>query len=716
MRYWSLFLFIFLNILSCKGEVKVENNISFPEPTPQIFNPVKWEYKVEQKGDEATLLFIAHIDKGWHLYSQDIPPDGPIPTTFNIEKSKLFDLIGKVSEGEAEVVFDPNFDMVLKYFSNQAVFRQKIKVKSEKDFTISGFLEFMVCDDEKCLPPDERDFAFKIKGTPQKTTDVGSAVTPADKTRDETLEKDTASGVVSPADAGNVDRMDRQVETAEISTIPVDAQKRNLWGIFIGGFFGGLLALLTPCVFPMLPLTVSYFTKKSGTKGKAVANAGIYGLSIIFIYVALGYMITLFLGPDALNALASSAFFNLLFFVLFVVFAASFFGAFEINLPSSWVNSVDKQSERGGLIGIFFMAFTLALVSFSCTGPIIGTLLVEAAMGQSVMGPVAGMMGFSVALAIPFALFAAFPSWLSSLPRSGGWLNSVKVVLGFLELALAMKFLSNADLAYHWGILDREVFLVIWIVLFTMLGFYLLGKLKFPHDSDSDRISITRLFLSIVSFSFALYMIPGLWGAPLKAISAFSPPQATQDFDLYTINLNKGSGTYNPSSPGSTEPKKYADLLHCPLNLDCYFDYEEGMAHAAKMNKPVLIDFTGHSCVNCRKMEVSVWSDPMVLQRLRDNYVLISLYVDDKTKLPEEEQYISEIFEGKRIRTIGNKWSDFQTSRFKTNSQPYYVLLDNDGNLLVEPQDYNLNIRNYVNFLDRGIVEFNKRQRLASQR
>lgn len=703
MRYLSLFLLFLLNIF-------------FSLSQAQIYNPVKWEYKVEQKGDEATLLFIANIDKGWHLYSQDIPPDGPIPTFFNIEKSNSFSLVGKVLEGKAEEVFDPNFDMTLKYFSDKAIFRQKIKVKSEKDFTVTGMLEFMVCDDVKCLPPDERDFSFTVKGVPQSTGSVTKGDTLTATT--ENTEVDTASNVITGnSDSANPAGEEKIIAESndKIDSSPANpgAQKRTLWGIFIGGFFGGLLALLTPCVFPMLPLTVSYFTKKSGSHAKAIANAVIYGFSIIIIYVGLGYLITMFKGPDALNILASSAFFNLLFFILFVIFAASFFGAFEINLPSSWVNSIDKQSERGGLMGIFFMAFTLSLVSFSCTGPIIGTLLVEAATGKAQMGPVVGMTGFSLALAIPFALFAAFPTWLQSLPKSGGWLNSVKVVLGFLELALAMKFLSNADLAYHWGILDREVFLVIWIIIFGMLGFYLLGKLKFSHDSDNDRISIPRLFLAIVSLSFALYMVPGLWGAPLKAISAFAPPQHTIDFDLYTNTLNNSSQKSSPV-PLFSGTKKYADKLHCPHNLDCFFDYEQGMEYAQKTNKPVMIDFTGHTCVNCRKMEVSVWSDPLVLQRLRENYVLISLYVDDKTLLPEEEQYVSDVI-GKKVKTIGNKWSDLQAKRFKTNSQPYYVLLDHDGNLLVDPQDYNLNIPNYIDFLDRGYREFRKRQDLASK-
>ena len=481
------------------------------------------------------------------------------------------------------------------------------------------------------------------------------------------------------------------------------SSKPSLWAIFLAGFVGGLLALIMPCIFPMLPLTVSYFTKKAGTRRKAISHAAIYGLSIIVIYVALGMIITLAFGSDALNELASNGIFNFLFFLLLVVFAVSFLGAFEINLPSSWVNKIDAQSDKGGLVGLFFMAFALALVSFSCTGPIIGTLLVQAAAMGELMGPAIGMLGFSLALAIPFTLFASFPSLLKTLPKSGGWLNSVKVTLGFIELALAFKFLSNVDLAYHWEFLDREVFLVLWIVIFAMMGFYLLGKLKFSHDSDLPYITIPRLFLSIITLAFTIYMIPGLWGAPLKAISAWLPPQTTQDFDLYTNTLS------SPEIKQDTVKKKYAGLFKAPHNLDAFFDYEQGLAYAKQQNKPVLIDFTGHSCVNCRKMEASVWSEIEVLNRLKKDYVLISLYVDDKTDLPESEQYISK-FSGKKIKTIGNKWSDFQASTFQTNSQPYYVLVNNEGSVLVPPQAFNLDVKNYVNFLDSGLTAYQNKK------
>lgn len=481
-------------------------------------------------------------------------------------------------------------------------------------------------------------------------------------------------------------------------------EEQGLMGIFIAGFIGGLAALLMPCIFPMLPLTVSFFTKGSQTKGKAVSRAMFYGLSIIVIYVFLGLLVTVIFGADALNSLSTNGIFNFLFFILLLIFAVSFLGAFEITLPSSWVNKMDANSDRGGLAGLFFMAGTLALVSFSCTGPIIGTLLVQAATSGALLGPAIGMFGFSFALAIPFALFALFPSWLSALPKSGGWLNSIKVVLGFLELALAMKFLSNVDLAYHWNWFDREVFLVLWIVIFGLMGLYLLGKLKFSHDSPVNFISVPRLMIAIVVLSFTVYMVPGLWGAPLKSISAFLPPQATQDFDLYTPTLTGGHNAILKDEDG---PHKYAEIFHAPLNLNIFFDYEEGMAYAKKVNKPVMIDFTGHACVNCRQMEANVWPNKEVYSKLNNDFVIIQLYVDDKTELAQDEKFIS-TFSGKAVNTIGNKWSDFQAAKFNSNSQPYYVLLGHDEKLLVQPTGANYNAEEYLKFLNSGLINFKK--------
>lgn len=483
--------------------------------------------------------------------------------------------------------------------------------------------------------------------------------------------------------------------------------KGSLWAIFIAGFIGGFAALLMPCIFPMLPLTVSFFTKSGHTKGRAVMQAMIYGLSIILIYVLLGILITVIFGADALNSLSTNGIFNFAFFALLVVFAFSFFGAFELSLPASLANKLDRKADRGGLLGLFFMAATLAVVSFSCTGPIIGTLLVQAATMGELLGPAIGMLGFALALAIPFTLFAMFPSLLKSLPSSGGWLNSVKITLGFLELALALKFLSNVDLAYHWNWFDREVFLALWIIIFGYLGFYLLGKLRFPGDSPAINISLPRMVLSMVVLAFTLYMVPGLWGAPLKSISAFLPPQATQDFDLYTPSL---SGT---QASHSTDGKahKYTDIFHAPLNLNVFFDYDEGMEYAKKAGKPVMLDFTGHACVNCRKMEASVWSDKDVLRLLNEELVIIQLYVDDKTALPEAEQFVSS-FSGKNIRTIGNKWSDFQASKYNANSQPFYVLL-NPANeeILVNPIGADYDPKSYYSFLQSAIDRYkNKKQ------
>jgi thiol:disulfide interchange protein len=493
-------------------------------------------------------------------------------------------------------------------------------------------------------------------------------------------------------------------EDVESDTLAIAKQEEtsSMWAIFIAGFLGGFAALLMPCIFPMLPLTVSFFTKKSRSKVQSVSQAVIYGISIIVIYVVLGLLVTIIFGADALNSLSTNGVFNMLFFILLIVFAVSFLGAFEINLPASWVNKMDEKSDKGGLTGLFFMAATLALVSFSCTGPIIGTLLVQAASMGKLMGPAIGMFGFALALAIPFALFAMFPGWLKSLPKSGSWLNSVKVVLGFLELALALKFLSNVDLAYHWNIFDREIFLVLWIVIFGLMGLYLIGKLRFSHDSPLPYISIPRLFFAIITFTFTIYMIPGLWGAPLKSISAFLPPQATQDFDLYTPSLG---GTNKTVQNENTEVRKYQELFHAPLNLNVFFDYEEGMAYAKKVNKPVMIDFTGHACVNCRKMEAGVWPDKNVYQTLSNEYVIIQLYVDDKTNLPKEEQVISE-FSGKKVKTIGNKWSDFQAAKFNSNSQPYYVLLDHAGNLLSQPSGADYDPVSYLAFLNKGLAQF----------
>ncbi|MCJ8208380.1 thioredoxin family protein [Mucilaginibacter sp. RS28] len=527
----------------------------------------------------------------------------------------------------------------------------------------------------------------------------GIEFSPAPAAQQTTGTTDSSSGRATNV-AAKVNKAEQKVSDKQNS----HQAKQTLWAIFGAGFLGGLAALFMPCIFPMLPLTVSYFTKKAQSKSKAIRTAIFYGLSIIAIYVVLGLLITIVFGADALNSLATNGVFNMAFFLLLVVFAASFLGAFEITLPNSWVNKMDEKSDKSGFAGIFFMAATLSLVSFSCTGPIIGTLLVQAAVSGALLGPAVGMFGFSLALAIPFTLFATFPSLLQAMPKSGGWLNSVKVVLGFLELALALKFLSNVDLAYHWHWFDREVFLVLWIVIFALMGFYLLGKLRFSHDSELPYISVPRLFLAIIVLSFTTYMIPGLWGAPLKSISAFLPPQATQDFDLYTASLSGSSAS--TATQTDTVTRKYAKLFDKPAGQNPFFDYQQGLAYARAMHKPVMIDFTGHACVNCRKMEANVWTDKAVLPVIRDEYVLIQLYVDDKTELPAAEQYTSK-FSGKLVRTIGALNSDIQASRFNSNSQPFYVLMDpSTEQPLAEPQGADYDAQSYLKYLNSGLTAF----------
>lgn len=681
---------------------------SFAILQAQVLKPVKWSFSSKQITNEQTqLIFTADIDPTWHLYSQDIPTDGPVPTSFNFEKSPSYSLVGKVKEPKAIEEFDKNFDMVVKYFATQAVFTQTIKVQTDKDFKITGVLEFMCCDDSRCLPPEEVDFTFNVRGNPDaaKVADIvpvtgnGEAVVSAD-----TLTKDAVVADTVAVDKGDVVTLDSG-----------DAGKKNsLWTLFFFSFLAGLAAILTPCVFPMIPMTVTFFLKEKD-KVRAKFQALAYGISIILIYTVIGTVVAVTLGANFANFLSTHWLPNVLFFLIFLFFAASFLGMFEITLPSWLINKSDSQADRGGIIGSFFMAFTLVLVSFSCTGPIVGAILVASASGQ-VLEPIIGMLGFSLAFALPFTLFAFFPRWLNNMPKSGGWLNSVKVVLGFIELALGLKFLSIADQTYHWGILDREVYLAFWIVIFTLMGLYLLGKLKFAHDSDLKFISVPRLGLAIITFAFVLYMIPGMFGAPLQALSGYLPPQATHDFDLNKIVRDNvqvfGSGGISQSEGTTTtlcDKPKHGELLHLPHGLEGYFDYEQGLACAAKQNKPVFIDFTGHGCVNCREMEARVWSDPRVLKKLREEFIVVALYVDDKTQLPESE-WITSSYDGKVKKTIGKKYADFQISKFNVNAQPYYVLLDTGGKVLIPPKAYDLNVENFLAFLDSGLAEFEARK------
>jgi thiol:disulfide interchange protein len=695
----------------------------------QIYTPVTWKFEAENiTKSSATLVITANIAQGWHVYSQFIEDGGPIPTSFSFEKSSAYSLDGTVSESPKAVGgFDPTFKMQISWHKNQVRFSQKIKLTQPK-VEVKGVLEFMTCDDSHCLPPEEVPFIISVDASnavssassdlvkPSETSAAGALGSISESTNIVSLPKGMQqdSGIVeldsSLSDsslASNSDKLESGTASSVNNQDGTSSENQSLWGIFIAGLIGGFAAFLMPCIYPMVPLTTSYFTKRSGSRTKGIWNAIIYGISIIVIYVALGMIVTLIFGASALNEAASSAVFNLLFFAIILVFAISFLGAFEITLPSRFVNKMDEKSDKGGLIGIFFMAFTLALVSFSCTGPIIGYLLVEAVSKGTLLGPAIGMLGFSIALAIPFIIFALFPAFLKEMPKSGGWLNTVKVSLGFLELALAFKFLSNVDLAYHWGLLDREVFLAIWIVIFGVFGFYLLGKIKLSASDDIKVLSLPRLFFAILIFSFTIYMVPGMWGAPLKGISAWLPPQPTQDFDLNKLTYESFSGSNSGPSEGASG-RKYANLFHAPHGLDAFYDYQEGLDYAQKVNKPVLIDFTGWSCVNCRKMEASVWPDPEVLRRLKQDFVLISLYVDDKTELEESEKYVSE-FSGKKISRIGQKWSDMQAAVFGTNSQPYYVIADSKGQKLVPAQAYNLSIPNYIEFLDNGLKAYEAR-------
>jgi len=659
----KLFLLLFLLLLSAANYA-------------QIHNPVKWSTSVKKiSAIEYDLIINAAIETNWHLYSQNVPEDGPIPTNFSFEVSKDFELVGKTSEEDGHTVDDPIFGMKIKYFDTNAIFKQRIKIINKSAITVLGEVEFMVCDDANCLPPTFVDLKFSIPAT--KTT------------------AENTSKIENNQDLKLVEKKKQS-----------NSNNRSLLGIFIIAFFSGFAALLTPCVFPMIPMTVSFFTKQSKSKAAGIKNAIIYGLSIVVIYVLLGSLVSAIFGADALNALSTNVWFNIIFFLLLIVFAVSFLGAFEIVLPSSWGTKVDAQADRGGIIGIFFMALALAIVSFSCTGPIVGTLLVEAAAGGNQIGPIVGMLGFSLALAIPFALFAAFPGWLNSLPKSGGWLNTVKVVLGFLELALAFKFLSNADLVLqlHW--LEREVFLAIWIAIFGTLALYLFGKIQLPHDSPITHISVGRLSLGLLSLTFTIYMIPGLWGAPLNLISAFPPAQHYSE-SPYGVGYTKLS---NDLVIGGSQTK-IPDGAHlmAPHNILAFNDYEKGVAYAKQVNKPVMLDFTGHACVNCRKMEQNVWAKDKILEILKNDVVLISLYVDDKRPLPAGEEIDSKLRPGKKLKYIGQKWSEFQTIKFGANAQPFYVLMNLNEENLNEPTAYTPDVDEYHAWLIEGITNFNNK-------
>ena len=641
----------------------------------QIHDPVKFDVEWKNVSDnEIEILFTGIIESGWHVYSTELGDGGPVSATFNVDKLNGAELEGGLKPVGKEIsAYDPLFEMDLRYFERTARFVQRLKLTGG-DYTIEGYLEYGACNDENCLPPTQVSFSFSGKGAAKPAGQPkAEAAPPAEE-----VAKDSAQAAAPvAAQAGTPDYWQPVVHELEAMGETVTGEDLSMLYIFITGFLGGLLALFTPCVWPIIPMTVSFFLKRNDNRRKGVRDACTYGISIVVIYVALGLVITGIFGASALNALSTNAVFNIFFCLLLVVFAISFLGAFEITLPSSWSNAVDSKADRTtGLISIFLMAFTLSLVSFSCTGPIIGFLLVQVSTSGSILAPTIGMLGFAIALALPFTLFALFPSWLKSMPKSGGWMNVIKVTLGFIELAFALKFLSVADLAYGWHLLDRETFLALWIVLFVLLGFYLLGKIRFPHDDENTRVSVPRFFLALASLAFAVYMVPGLWGAPLKAVSAFAPPLNTQDFNLYKNEVHAQ-----------------------------FTDYDQGMEYARLQGKPVMLDFTGYGCVNCRKMELAVWTDRKVSDLIENDYVLITLYVDDKTPLPAPMK-VTENGKERTLRTMGDKWSYLQRVKFGANAQPFYVLVDNEGKPLNKSYSYDEDIAAYVDFLQTGLRNY----------
>lgn len=668
--------------------------LTFSAWSQALGNMVKWSVSSKKIGaDKFELIFTAKIEPGWHLYSQIETPDGPLPTYFEYNKNKAFKLVGKTIEPTPHETKEPMFDnQVVRSFENKAVFRQTIQALTDQPFDVTGFVDGMACNDSQCQkfsPPF--DFTVHITGAEVAATSptpaaVDTTVTP------------TTDSATTPVE-------DTTTQTAVRASEPTPAAptegKRSYWALFIAGFLGGFAALLTPCVFPMIPMTVSFFTKQSKTRSAGIRNAIIYGVSIIAIYVSLGLAVTVIFGADALNAMATNVWFNLFFFALLIVFAISFLGAFEITLPSGFVNKMDAKSDQGGLLGIFFMAFTLGLVSFSCTGPIIGTLLVEAASSKALAGPFFGMLGFSLALALPFTLFAAFPGWMNSLPKSGGWLNSVKVVLGFLEIALAMKFLSNADLVTDAHIITREVFLIVWIVVFGLLGAYLMGWFILPHDSPHKHVSVGKLLLAMFSFAFTFYLIPGLWGAPLKLISGFPPP----------LEYNEGSEFFNRSAaPAATHSEAVPGMHPGPNGIPAFHDYYQALEYSKKVKKPIMLDFTGKACINCRKMEAQVWSDPDVKRKLSEEFILVSLYFDDRKELPAELQKEVE-WSGsvRKLKTEGDRWSHLEITRYHSSTQPQYYIIDHNETRFVDSTSYDPDINKYINWLNTGLAGYRKK-------
>jgi len=681
----------------------------------QIVKPPKWTFTLEPKelqvGEKATLVMEAEIPMGWYVYSNDFDKDlGPILTEFIPAKSTDFEVAAKLKAINPKKKYEEVWKGEVTYFMGKGRFEQSISIKSTSG-TIKGSLEYQMCSDltGQCINYEEDievifnaaagspallEAGENSKLIPNSTSQEASIQNPDSVA----LENETEHDSVTPFTLAGTNTEEPSTNEAEDFT--AEGETESLWGFMVLAFLAGLAALITPCVFPMIPMTVSFFTGRSKSRAKGIRQAFIYGFSIIAIYTVAGTAVAAIQGPEFANWLATHWIPNVFFFGIFIFFALAFLGMFELTLPSSFVNKIDAKAEQGGLGGVFFMAFTLVLVSFSCTGPIVGSILISSAGGELIK-PVLGMFAFGLAFAIPFTLFAIFPGWMQRLPKSGGWLNTVKVVLGFLELALAFKFLSIADLVYHWGILDRDIFLAIWIVIFSALGFYLLGKIRLPHDSKLEYISVPRLLLALLTFTFVVHMIPGLWGAPLKMLSGYLPPITTQQF-----KLTGGLGSEENIST-SGEVIKYGDLLKIPHGIPGYFDYEQALEAAKREGKPLLIDFTGHGCVNCRKMEENVWVDPQVLKRLREDFVMVALYIDERLDLPENEWYTSS-YDGKVKKTLGKQNADFQITRFNNNAQPYYVILDHQEQLVAKPRGYNTDIAAFVEFLDGAKKVFNE--------
>jgi thiol:disulfide interchange protein len=675
----------------------------------QLVKPPVWNIRLEGKdltvGKPATVVMEAQIPMGWYVYSNDFDKSlGPLLTEFVAAKSSDFSLAGKLQAIQPKKKYDEVWEGDVTYFMGKGRFEQPLTllVTSGK---VTGSLEYQMCSDltGQCINYElDIELPFTAKENPAAAEDLqkGAAVLEEVPLEEAIPSSDSTAGtgstVAIPTDSV-------PVATPTTDEFAGEEETASLWGFMVLAFLAGLAALLTPCVFPMIPMTVSFFTGRSKKRSEGIRQAFIYGISIIGIYTVAGTAVAAIQGPEFANWLATHWLPNVFFFGIFLVFALAFLGMFELTLPSSFVNKIDAKAEKGGLGGVFFMAFTLVLVSFSCTGPIVGSILISSAGGELIK-PVLGMFSFGLAFAIPFTLFAIFPEWMQRLPKSGGWLNTVKVVLGFLELALAFKFLSIADLVYHWGILDRDIFLAIWIVIFSALGLYLLGKIRLPHDSKMEHLGVPRLLLALVTFTFVVYMIPGLWGAPLKLLSGYLPPLTTQQFSL------GGAAGANESTDSRTELIQYGDLLSIPHGIPGYFDYEQALAAAKREGKPLLIDFTGHGCVNCRKMEENVWVDPQVLKRLKEDFVMVALYIDERLELPESKWYTSS-YDGKEKKTLGKQNADFQITRFNNNAQPYYVILDHQEQLLATPRGYDTDITEFVEFLDGAKARFQATQK-----